>query len=196
MLSFKQYLQEMPQALGPISANLDDDKFNSQMYGYYSKQKQIGNAGDATVHHNKDGKETRLSVLDNKNKRVGFSTTVERRPKNKNVPFPHHTQTYVNKDPKTDLGKGFGANFVYDHLIHNQKVPLVSDERQYEGGHKMWHRLIDKSFEHGHHAYVVDKGNLTKITPENKNELMTASYGSGPEFKNKRYVISKTPLES
>ena len=62
--------------------------------------------------------------------------------------------------------------------------------------HKMWHHLIDKSFEHGHHAYVVDKGNLTKITPENKKEIMAASYGSGPEFRKKRYVISKTSLES
>jgi hypothetical protein len=195
MLTFKQYIQEMPQALGSISANLADDNFNSQMYGYYSKQKHIGDIGDVSVHHNKDGKETRFSVLDHKNKRVGFSTTVERRSKNKNIPFSHHTQTYVNKDPKTNLGKGFGSNFVYDHLIHNQKVPLVSDERQYAGGHKMWHHLINKSFEHGHHAYLVDNGKLTKITPENKDEIMSSSYGPEPSFKSKRYAISKTPLE-
>lgn len=195
MLSFKQYIQEMPQDLGSVEANLSDDKFNSQMYGYYSKQKHIGNVGDATIHRNKDGKETRLSVLDNKNKRVAFSTTVERRPKNKNIPFAHHTQTYVNKDPKTDLGKGFGSNFVYDHLVHKQKIPLVSDERQYTGGHKMWHHLIDKSFEHGHHAYLIDNGKLTKITPENKKQIMDSSIGTGPEFTKKRYVISKDPLE-
>ena len=195
MLSFKEYLQEMPQALGPISANLADDKFNSQMYGYYSKQKQIGNIGDHTVHHNKDGKETRLSVLDHNSKRVGFSTTVERRPKNKNIPFAHHTQTFINKDPKTDLGKRFASNFVYDHLVHNQNIPLLSDEKQYTGGHKMWHHLINKSFENGHHAYLIDKGNLTKITPENKDEILSSSIGPSPIFRSKRYVISKTPLE-
>lgn len=196
MLRFKQYIQEMPEDLGSSEANLADDKFNSQMYGYYSKQKQIGNVGHFTIHHNKDGRETRLSVLDNKNKRVSFSTTAERRPKSKDVPFPHHTQTYVNKDPKANFGKRFGSKFAYEHLVQKQNVPLVSDERQYTGGHKMWHHLIDKSFEHGHHAYVVDAGNLTKITPENKKEVMAASYGSGPEFRSKRYVISKTPLES
>lgn len=195
MLSFKQYIQEMPRSLGSVSANLSDDKFNSQMYGYYSKQKHIGDIGNVSVHRNKDGKETRLSVLDHNNKRVGFSTTVERRSKNKNIPFPHHTQTYVNKDPKTNLGKGFGSNFVYDHLVNKQNVPLVSDERQYTGGHKMWHHLIDKSFDHGHHAYVADNGKLTRITPENKHEIMASTYGPGAEFKNKRYVISKTPLE-
>lgn len=195
MLSFKQYIQEMPQSLGSISANLSDDKFNSQMYGYYAKQKHIGNIGDASVHRNKDGKETRFAVLDNNNKRVGFSTSVERRSKNKNIPFSHHTQTFVNKDAKTDLGKGFGSNFVYDHLINKQNIPLVSDERQYTGGHKMWHNLVNKSFEHGHHAYLIDNGKLTKITPENKEEIMSSSYGTGPEFKTKRYAISKTPLE-
>lgn len=196
MLSFKQYLQEMPQNVGPASSNLDDDYLNSVMYNTATTQHNpVGKLGNYDITHHKKGKESKLSVLDHTNKRIVLSTTVERRPKSKKVPFPHHTQTYVGKDSKSQTEKGFGANFIYDNLIHKKDVPLVSDEKQYTGGHKLWHHLIDRSFKEGHHAYLVDNGNLTKITPENKNDIMEKSYGKGEEFMNKRYAISKNPLD-
>lgn len=196
MLSFKQYIKEMSQNIGPSTSNLDDDNFNKIMYDHSSStHNPIDTVDGNTVAHFKKGKETKLSVLDHNNKRMAFSTTFERRPKSKKVPFSHNTQTYVGRDSKSPLRRGFGSDFVYQHLVHGKDVPLVSDEQQYEGGHKMWHRLIDRSFKEGHHAYLVDNGNLTKITPENKDEIMTSTYGKTPEFRNKRYAISKNPLE-
>jgi hypothetical protein len=194
MLSFKQFIAEMPQNIGDSTATIADDKMNAIVYSTRSQHTPIGKIEDYSVHHNKKGKESQFSVLDHPNKRAGFTTTVERRPKNKNVPFSHNTQTYVGRDPKTDLGRGFGSNFVYDRLVINTEVPLVSDQQQYTGGHKMWHSLIDKAHKEGHHAYLSDNGKLSRITPENKAEVMASSYGKDEEFKNKRYVISKTPL--
>jgi hypothetical protein len=194
MKTFKQFITEMPQSVGALPSVLDDDKMNFVMYNNALSHKQIGTHDDKVITHNKKGKQSKYSVLDNANKRIAFSTTVERRPKSKAVPFPHHTQTYVGKDPQSDLGKGFGSNFAYDHLVHGKDVPLVSDEQQYTGGHKMWHSLINRAHKEGHHAYLVDNGKLTKITPENKDEIMSSSYGKGEEFRKRRYAISKTPL--
>jgi len=194
MKSFKQFISEMPQNVGDSTATIDDDKMNAIVYSTRSKHTPIGKIGYYSVHHNKKDKESQFSVLDHANKRVGFSTTVERRPKNKDIPFSHNTQTYVGKDSRSDLGRGFGSNFVYDRLVRNSQIPLVSDQQQYTGGHKMWHSLIDKAHKEGHHAYLSDNGQLSRITPENKAEVMASSYGKGDEFKNKRYVISKSPL--
>lgn len=192
MKSFKEYISETPQDLGPSFGNLSNSKFNSTIYNSYLNHKKVGDINNMSVMYNKNGKETKYSVLDHENKRVAFQTTFERRPKSKEVPFPHHTQTYVNKNHQSDLGKGFGHKFVYDHLIIKHNIPLVSDKEQYTGGHKMWNHLIDRSFKEGHHAYVLDSGKLTKITPENKNNLLTSTYGKDESFKNKRYIISQS----
>lgn len=195
MKTFKQFITEMPQNVGSSSSNLDNPMVNSAMYSTASTHTPIGKHGEHVITHNKKGRVSKFSVLDHGNKRIAFSTTVERRPKSKAVPFAHQTQTYVGKDSQSDLGRGFGSNFAYERLVRNSDVPLVSDQQQYTGGHKMWHHMIDRAHQEGHHAYLVDNGNLTKITPENKNEIMASSYGKGEEFKNKRYAISKTPLE-
>ena len=194
MKTFKQFISETPQDLGPTSGNLTKSKYNSTIYNSYLNHKKVGDINNMSVMHNKDGKESKYSVLDHENKRVAFQTRFERRPKNKEVPFSHHTQTYVNKHEQSDLGKGFGHKFVYHHLINKHDIPLVSDKEQYTGGHKMWNHLIDHSFKEGHHAYVLDSGKLTKITPENKDNLLSSTYGKDESFRNKRYVISKKEL--
>ena len=196
MLSFKQFLSEMPQDIGPSTSNLDNDRFNQIMYDHIStNHRPIGKIDGLAVMHNKKGNETKLSVLDHGRKKVSFSTTFKRNPKSKQIPFPHHTQTYVGKHSEAPLKKGFVSNFIYNHLVHGKDEPLVSDEQQYAGGHKLWHHLINQSFKEGHHAYLHDDGKLTKITPENKEEIMNSSYGKGEEFKKKRYVISKNSLD-
>ena len=197
MKTYKQFLFEMPQMKTPSDGGntLNDPYFNSENGMMYNNTFRKGSkilSKDNNITTVKIGDEYR--VRDDDTKQVVFMSNIKRNRKTKQIPFAHNTQEYVAKMSNSILPKRFGANFVYNHFIMNKNIPFVSDEEQYPGGHKMWHNLIDRAFKEGHHAYHIHKGVLTKITPENKEEIMKSSYGYSPKFKEHRYMISKTEL--
>lgn len=200
MLKFKEFLTEMPQIKqgteqrNPLNDTFLNQKGNSRMYATpILRGNKIGTLGNYDIHvyHDKGIKQHQYRVLDHDNKQVLFMSNLNTVNKNKEIPFKHVTQEYVSKRKDAPLS---GVKMVYDLAVEGQKHPLVSDAEQYKQGNEMWKKLVSIAHDKVHHSYHLHNGVLTKITPENKDEIFASSYGHGPEYQKHRYVISKKEL--
>lgn len=105
------------------------------------------------------------------------------------IPFTHHIQNIVDTD-KDNAPRGISRRVMFDHMeTHN--VPIVSDDKQTDDGHKMWRKLVPEAIDKGYHAYYWDSQKLHKTTHANLEEHLNSCFGEDP---NKRMVISKEPI--
>lgn len=189
---------EMAKQAGPSSYSAIESKngFRRTMYDQTKNLPVHAKVNDDIVVH-KDESPTKVNyyTLDHNNKELLHMSLFVKNVTNKEIPSNYDEQNTIDRIKSDRLPKGYGADFTYSHFIASE-LPLKSSSEQFPHGHKMWSRLVDKALADGHHAYHYDEntGTHTEITPENKNELVSKSFGKSDDFTKKHLVLSKTPL--
>jgi hypothetical protein len=216
-MSTLKELKEMAHALGAsMYSRLDTNvnNYRNEFYKLTHKNKIVSNvngSGSGVNVHRHITKENGIPVRteyhtnDHDSKETLHNAVVSYQAKTDKFPYEHEVQKVVERVKSNDrLPNGHATNVIYDHF-KKSKYPLRSDSNQYTDGHKMWHRLVDKALDNGHHVYHWDGKQLQQTIHENKAKHLTNSFGNDDviglkkrepheKFENHHMIISKNPL--
>jgi hypothetical protein len=130
MISFKQFLAEMPER---IIWSKEQNKLNDyDLHDDRLKGHKISELGPYEVHRGSSGAYgTRYSLVHKQTGHVHMTVTGEQ---NKN-----EFRVSVLKGHDS---KAVSADRFYHHLVHKHGITLVSDYSQSAGGHKVWQKLM------------------------------------------------------
>ena len=104
-------------------------------------------------------------------------------------------QVTVERKRGDELPKGHATNVIYNHFKHSNN-PLQSSVMQYDKGHYMWKKLVNKTLNDNLHVYHYDGSKLHKTTKENAEEHLKNSFGKSNDHYDKHMILSKTELEN
>ncbi len=202
MKSFKAYIEEMAKNIGmhsysPLNSSRESGKtIRNHKFLNTNKDPIIEELPDHVKLHKREfDNKTEYTTNDHKNEQTLHRALIVHRRKTAEFPFEHEEQTEVDRVKGSDkLPKGHATKVTYDHFEHSN-LPLRSSDLQFQKGHEMWHRLVDRALKDGHHAYHWDGERLHKTSTENKEEHLKNSFGKGDEYKNKHMIISKNELK-
>ena len=196
MKTFKVYLDEMAVNIGDHSwSELSQPSYRSKMYDLTKNNHTIKTLeSGAKLHKHIDKNKTKYTTNDHDNKETLHYSRIEHNDSTKDFPYEHDEQTQVDRvKDSSKIPKGHATDVTYDHFKQS-KYPLRTSDTQFRKGHEMWHRLVDKALDDGHHVYHWDGKSLHKTTQENKKDHLSDSFGQGDNYQHKHMILSKTPL--
>jgi hypothetical protein len=202
---------EMATNIGKSYSRLDNNlmsagkPFRQSEFDHSKKHKVIGYVGGSgsgvKLHHQKTGETQQYSTNDHHTKETLHTAIISHHPADEHFPYDSESQGLVDRVKSNDrIPKGHATEVTYNHF-KKSKLPLRSSSSQYSEGHKMWHRLVGRALDDGHHVYHWDGKKLHKTTKENVLEHLKNSFGydSGAShdvpYEHRHMIISKHELK-
>jgi hypothetical protein len=206
MKSYLQLIKEMAVNIGRPYSLFDSKPNRLVLYDRHKKDKQHENITDnIKVHIDKskfgDNSSTTYTTLDHNKKEALHQTAVNEVEPTKEFPYKHDQQKQVSRQhtkDNSDLPKGHATNVIWNHFLKS-KNPLRSSDEQYTEGHKLWHRIVKRALDSGHHVYHWDGNKLHKTTHEVMEDHLSKSFSEekyDESTRNKHMIISKKKLKS
>ena len=197
-------LREMARDIGSYS-RFDNIKYRKDYYDA-TKNHPITKklTPDITEHKKCSDNKVVLSTNDHKTGECLYNSSISTRDKDHSPKRIEQDSVQRAKDSR--LPKGYATDKIYEHF-KSQELPLKSSDEQMKSGNKMWHRLVHRALEDGHHVYHYDGSNLHKTNKANVNAHLANYYGSDEKrtrfnptpkdnnYENKHMIISKKELD-